>query len=88
MLVRETLVSLGGTPADAIAGFAGELFLLTALLAAAWRQFASRRLQYPVMNAVANQLKRFGPGHVDFPLDFNAVVCLEWPPAITKPAEV
>ena len=81
-------MSVGRTPADAIAGFAGEFLLFAAFLAASGSEFASRRFQYPMVNTVANQLKRFSSGHVDFPLDFHAVVCLERPPAITKPAEV
>ena len=66
--------------ADAVAGLAGEFLLLATFLTASGREFASRRLQYPVVNAVANQLKRFSLGHAGLPPStLRAVVCLVRP---------
>src|SRR5689334_6653254 len=67
---KRKLGAVRGTSADAVAGLAGELLLLAALLAAAGRQLAPRRFQYPVMDTVTHELQRFGFGHYGkFPLD-------------------
>ncbi len=54
---------------DSVARLSRELSLTSTLLTSSGRQFAPRRFQNPMMNAIANRLERFGFGHVDrFPL--------------------
>ena len=61
-------VAVARPPPDAVARLARKLAFLPAFLTPAWRQFAPRWLQYPVMDTVLDDLKRFGFGHAD-PLD-------------------
>lgn len=59
---------------DPVARLAREFLLLAALLAAPWREFASRGFQNPMMNAIPHQLKRLSFGHEKSPLDIAVVV--------------
>ena len=62
----QELGAVGGSPPDAIGRLARELPLLAALLAPSRRQFASRRLQNPVMDTRLHHLKRFSLRHYGF----------------------